>query len=440
MRLRAAAIALVALLLLPATAFGHAALVRTVPSAAGTVTPAPREVVLTFSEPVEPRFAAISISDASGAQVTAGVPQRREGDATTIAVPLRNVPEGWYLVYWRVISADGHPVRGAFTFAVGPNPGPAPQFVVPSLSETAATPRLIAARWAAILASMAAIGLFVLRLLIARRPVLDRPFGVAAAVALVAAPVYLVLSTAQFSLRSPVDLSALAPLFDASAFGRGYLRFELCLALFVAAAAIALAIDRPERERRSVAELLAATGALLAAGAVLLVPGVAGHPGQTSAFAVVLDGVHLGAGAVWIGGLLGLLVLWRAGTIDGVVGRFSRVALGAVLALVATGAIAAILQLPTLASLWQTGYGQALLVKVGLLLCILPLAALNRSRGGVRRAVGGEAVLVAGVVLAAAVLTSLAPPAKAVADLGTPSARVGPGAVATRVEHGDYAL
>ena len=45
-------------------------------------------------------------------------------------MPLRpHLPEGWYLVYWRAISVDGHPVQGAFTFAVGPNPGPPPQFV-----------------------------------------------------------------------------------------------------------------------------------------------------------------------------------------------------------------------------------------------------------------------------------------------------------------------
>ena len=36
-------------------------------------------------------------------------------------MPLKKgVPQGWYLVFWRVISVDGHPVRGAFTFAVGP--------------------------------------------------------------------------------------------------------------------------------------------------------------------------------------------------------------------------------------------------------------------------------------------------------------------------------
>ena len=55
-------------------------------------------------------------------------------------MPLKpHLPEGWYLVYWRAISVDGHPVQGAFTFAIGPNQGPAPQFVVPKISQTATT-------------------------------------------------------------------------------------------------------------------------------------------------------------------------------------------------------------------------------------------------------------------------------------------------------------
>ena len=68
-----------------------------------------------------------------------------------------------------MISADGHPVRGAWTFAVGPNAGPAPQFVIPSISETAATPTLVILRWIVLLSLMAAVGLFVMRMLIARR-------------------------------------------------------------------------------------------------------------------------------------------------------------------------------------------------------------------------------------------------------------------------------
>src|SRR6185369_15955826 len=88
--------------------------------------------------------------------------------ALLLAVPLKRLGQGWYLVYWRAISVDGHPVRGAFTFAVGPNPGPAPEFVIPSISESAATPGLVTARWAAFLSIMLAVGLFSMRTLIAR--------------------------------------------------------------------------------------------------------------------------------------------------------------------------------------------------------------------------------------------------------------------------------
>src|ERR671927_1986914 len=102
--------------------------------------------------------------------------RRSCADRKTLVVPLRRVAQGWYLVYWRVISVDGHPVRGAFTFAVGPNPGPAPEFSIPSTSETAATPRLIVARWIVFLSLMAAIGLLVLRLAIAR-PLISRVRG-----------------------------------------------------------------------------------------------------------------------------------------------------------------------------------------------------------------------------------------------------------------------
>ena len=215
-------------------------------------------------------------------------------------------------------------MRGAFTFAVGPNPGPAPQFVIPSISETAATPRLVTARSVVFVAVMAAIGLFLLRIAIAR-PVVRRvaetrlravsvAFGVAALIGLVAIPVYVLMATAQFALRSTFDLGALFPLLRDSAFGRGFLDLELVFALFVVAAGIAIWIDHPDREQRSIAELLSLAGALAAAAAALLVPGLAGHAAQTSPRGATLlfDWLHLSAGSIWMGGLIGLLVLWRS--------------------------------------------------------------------------------------------------------------------------------
>jgi copper transport protein len=459
-------------LALPAAAFAHAALLRTTPQASGTVNTPPKQVALTYSEAVEPRFAIVSVTDAAAHRVTAGAPRRSPTDPDTLLVPLERLQQGWYLVYWRVISVDGHPVRGAFTFAVGPNPGPAPQFVIPSISETAATPKLLIARWVVFLSVMAAIGLAALRLAVAR-PVVRRvpgtrlravsiAFAVVSGIGLVATPIYTLLATAEFALRSFFSWGALVPLIRASAFGRGFLDLWLCFALFVVAAGIAIRVDRPERDRRSVAELLAAVGAIAAAGATLLVPGLSGHAAQTSprGLSLLLDWAHLVAGSLWVGGLMGLLVLWRslpaASRVAGLVvavPRFSNTALGSVLLLIGSGIGASLLHIPTLASLWQTSYGQALLVKIGLLLAAALLASgnllrtkprLGRPEVGMgaarllRRLVAGETLLVTAAVFAAAVLSSLAPPSKALASVGGAAAHVGPGPVSQIVKRGGY--
>jgi len=467
-----AGIAAAGALMLPAAAYAHAALLHTVPQASGTVNTPPKEVALTYSEAVEPRFAIVSVTDASANRETTGPPRRSPSDPNTLLVPLKHLDQGWYLVYWRVISVDGHPVRGAFTFAVGPNPGPSPQFVIPSISETAATPKLLVARWIVFLAVMTAVGLAALRLAVAR-PVIRRvpgsslravsiSFCIAAAMGLVAIPVYTLLATADFALRSVFSIGALVPLVRASAFGRGYVDLWLCFALFVVAAALAIRIDRPERAERSLAELIAATGVVLAAAAALLVPGLSGHAAQTSprGLSVLLDWLHLGSGSLWIGGLVGLLVLWRSlpatSRIAGLVvavPRFSNVAFVSVLVLVASGTGASILHLPTVSSLWQTSYGQALLVKIGLLAAALCLASVNLLRTKpqlarpevgsgtatlLRRLVTGETILVAAAVFAAAVLSSLAPPSKALAAVGGAAARVGPGPVVHTVKKNGY--
>ena len=472
------AAALVTALAVPAAAWAHAALLRTAPVASRTVNEPPKEVRLSYSEPVEPRFAIVSVTDAAGSQVTSGAPRRAQGEPQTLVTPLRKVPEGWYLVFWRVISADGHPVRGAFTFAVGPNAGPPPQFRVPSLSETAHTPQLLIARWVVFLSLFAALGLFVLRVLIARpvarrvsgtslRP-LSIAFFVSLAVLLAAVPIYVVLATAQFSLRSAFDLGAIVPVANASLFGHEYLQLELVLALFGVAAAIALAVDRPERAARSVVELLATGSALAAGAATLVMPGLAGHAGQLSprGLALPLDAAHLAAGAIWLGGLIGIVVFWlnvgregRVAALSVVVPRFSTTAFASVLALIGTGIGQSLLELPTLGSLWETNYGKALVVKIVLLLAALALAAVNLARtkprleaAGVRpsdgpaaalllrRLVQGEILFVTGAVFAAAVLTSLPPPASALARVKDIAARVGPGPVSTVIDKGPYKI
>jgi copper transport protein len=461
-------VALVALAL-PASAFAHAALLRTVPSASVTVNRSPKQVQLVYSEAVEPRFAIVSVTDANATSETTGPPTRDPANADQLDVPLKHLAQGWYLVVWRVISVDGHPVRGAFTFAVGPNPGPAPQFKIPSLSETAATPKLITARWATFISFMAAIGLFALRMFVAR-PLRAPPralsiaFWLALVVALIATPIYVLLATSEFAVRSFWSWGALIPLMRTSAFGRGYLDLELVLALFVVAAAVAFWVDRPDRDKRSIAELLATGGALAAAAAAAFVPGIAGHAAQTSprALAVPLDGLHVLSGSVWVGGLMGLLVVWaslgaqhRLAGLAICVPRFSNVALTSVIVLFGSGVAASVLRLPTLSSLWQTSYGQAIIVKASILLGAMFVASFNLFKtvpglrspipppsvtGLLRALVSIEVVLVAAAVAVAAVLSSLPPPPKALASIGTPTAHTGPGRVTQLVSSHGYQL
>jgi copper transport protein len=321
---------------------------------------------------------------------------------------------------------------------------------------------------------MAALGLFVLRAVIAR-PLVSRvpgtrlraveiAFVVVLALALVATPVYVLLATAKFALRSAWDVGSLVPLMRVSSFGRAFLNLELMLALFAFSALVALWLDRPERTRRSLAALLALWGALLAGGAALLAPGAAGHAAQTAPRALLLslDWLHLAAGSIWLGGLVGLLVLWgslpaarRTAGLAVCVPRFSNVAFLSVLVLIGSGLGASFVHLPTLASLWQTSYGKAILVKVALVAAALLLAAVNLLRtrpalqapeveeGTARRLrglVGGEVLLVAAAVFAAAVLTSLPPPARALAGLGPTAAQGGPGPVASIVTEHGYTL
>ncbi len=469
------AVAAVALaLVVPAAASAHAYLVKTVPAASVTLNVPPSSVQLTYDEAVEPRFAIVSVTDVNARSETTGPVTRSPANPDTLVVPLKKVAEGWYLVYWRAISVDGHPVQGAFTFAVGPNPGPAPQFRIPHVAGTATSTQLVIAKWLAFLTMMAALGLFVLRMLIAR-PLVERvagtslrrvsvAFAAVAVLGLIAVPAYLEEATAIDSLRSFWNVGGVVPLWRATAFGRGWVDVELCFALFFAAAVVAILVDRPERRQRPVAALLALNGALLAAAATLVLPGTVGHAGQTAprSVAVALDWLHLVSGSIWVGGLLGLLVVWsslpRDRRIAGLVvcvPRFSNTAFVSVMLLLGTGVGSAVLHLPVLAALWQTQYGKVILVKAGILLAAMALASVNllRTKPGLvepetseasarllRRLVGGEVVLVAGAILAAAILSSLAPPPPAFAEEGNALAHVGPGRVAALVTRGGYTL
>ena len=110
-------IAIVAVLGIASPASAHDELVGSSPAADEQFDSAPTEVVLTFSAAILPDGAAIEVVDADGENWTEG---ESVIDTNTLTVPLSaDLPEAGYVVEWRVVSSDGHPISGAIPFAVG---------------------------------------------------------------------------------------------------------------------------------------------------------------------------------------------------------------------------------------------------------------------------------------------------------------------------------
>ena len=104
---------------LPTLIEAHAFLDHASPRVGNTVTPAPKEVVLWFTQKLEPAFSSIEVRNDQGASVTIGK-ATVVGDHTQIRVALKAVPNGTYKVFWRVLSVDTHRTEGDFSFRVGP--------------------------------------------------------------------------------------------------------------------------------------------------------------------------------------------------------------------------------------------------------------------------------------------------------------------------------
>ncbi|HVY15530.1 MAG TPA: copper homeostasis periplasmic binding protein CopC [Rhodopila sp.] len=100
-------------------AYAHAFLERATPAVGSAVASAPKSLMLTYTEEVEPMFCHVAVTNAAGAAVTGGAPVARDG-GRTLVVPLKPLKPGTYTVDWHVVSVDTHKTEGHFTFTVSP--------------------------------------------------------------------------------------------------------------------------------------------------------------------------------------------------------------------------------------------------------------------------------------------------------------------------------
>lgn len=106
-------------------AFAHDELVGALPADGAQVDALPAELALTFSGVLldEPGATEVVVTDAGGASLTGGDPVL---DGTKLTQPLTGSAEGTVTVIWRVVSSDGHPVSGEYSFTVGSGDAVAP--------------------------------------------------------------------------------------------------------------------------------------------------------------------------------------------------------------------------------------------------------------------------------------------------------------------------
>jgi copper transport protein len=345
----------------------------------------PKDVKLLFDDEIRPA-GGDRVVDARGRSVLAGPAHRLAGNDRALVLPLRpGLTRGAYTVRWRVVSNDGHLVTGVLAFAVGAG-SPRP---VPTLSAGGGVSA----------ASVVLRFLFLAGVLVAGGAALTgrallEPGGRRLQTAVVGGALVLVAG-------GGLGLLGLEPAADATRFGRVT---ETAAIVALAGAAAALA---------SLAVPALALVASAAAMLELAAPTLAGHaldPRNHRGLIALADFVHVAAAAVWIGGLV-LLVASRSARARR---RFPTIAIGAVLVLGAASIPRAIAAFPSLSSVVHTSYGQTLLVKTGVLVAVLAAAWLNRHRIA-QAGLVAELALLAGLVVAVAVLTELPPPSRAAA-------------------------
>jgi copper transport protein len=409
-----------AALAFPAAASAHATLRSTTPKFGTELQRGPAQIALHFDQQVKVLPGSIKVLNGVGKQFAV----QARVDGRTVVARVLPLKLGAYTVRWRAISADSHVVSGVWTFGVRV-PAPAVANAYGAGGPTT-TEHLV--RWLWFLGLALTIGSLGLRVICLRGlavPLaLERRLVVASGLGAV---VSLQAGIAAFSLRAEDalqlpfgnflygDLSPMA----ATRFGQAFVVMTLGFALVLTLLFLAWLLDRTDLLAPAFVLSLFFAGGLSWSGHDALDPG-------SSWKTAIADWVHIAAASVWIGGLATMVGLVWYGAPElrrQVFLNFSRMATVLIALVLAAGTYLSIVRLPHLHDLWTEGYGQVLLVKIGLV-CFALLwgafhhfviaPALERADTGfltrIGRSLAGESLVGVAVLLVAAVLVDSKPP------------------------------
>ncbi|WP_406060241.1 copper resistance protein CopC [Streptomyces sp. NBC_01077] len=375
-----------------APASAHAALTGSDPKDGAVVATAPKEVNLTFSEQVAMSADSIRVLDPAGRRADTGeIRDLCSGSIVRYGVGLRaGLPDGTYTVAWQTVSADSHPISGAFTFSIG-----APSTTSVALPDRTAGGGLVGtlygiARYVSYAGFAVLVGGGAFVLACWPRGASVRPVQqtvVRGWLTLTGATLVMLLLrnpyTGSGELSDAFDLAGLKAVLETKTGAALTSRLLLlgAAALFVAVLFGAYARRTDPKEKKDLAFGLGIGGTVIAAG-IAGTWALAEHAstGIQPGIAMPVDILHLLAVAAWLGGLTVLLVsLYKAPSVDrSAIERFSKVAFGSVAVLAATGLYQSWRQVGSWSALTGTRYGQLLLVKIGLMCVLIGIAWISR--------------------------------------------------------------
>ncbi len=404
-RLAVGALIVVLTLGMSATAASaHANLVATSPlqSAHFPSGSAPTSVSITFDEAVNATPGSLAVYDGKGRSIpVSGMPAHVTSKRISATLP--RLGDGTFITVWHVVSDDGHPEHGAFTFSVGvagASTADIGGLIAGRVSGPLVSVPFGVDRAANFLACLVFIGgLLFSRLcwpgILARRSVRALLIGsavVAIATSMLAIPLQAAYSTGG-GLSTFFDGGALSDVLNAR-FGEAMLVRSALFAIL--APLVILGIRRLWTVPRVLGEGLVA---LVSVG-VWATFAYSGHAstGRWIPFGFVLDITHLAAASLWLGGVcvLGLALRERVPSVEAGRGaeRFSMLALPAIAVVVASGVLQSWRQVGSVSALLHTSYGQLLLIKAILVIAIVVVASAGKEIlrdsliPAVRRAIG----------------------------------------------------
>jgi len=369
----------------------HASLLRSIPAANSRLTKLPESIHLVFSEQIVPELSQITLVRPDGSSTQLRVTNDPHDVHTLVGSVGGALTNGSYKVSWRVVSADGHPVGGNFTFtieaardtagarALAPPSGSPTKSGDSTVSETTVSPSPVAAPEEKQIPVLAALfrglglgammtGLGVLFFVVTSRERRDlAPPKVIVRAITIGAILLVAHMIAWLDHVSPTG--HLSGDFLGSILGSTIGRVELARTILALLTFWAIALARR------------ATPALILGGACLLVSGAIGHPAAIDPYwTIPAKMLHLIAGSVWVGGLVWLVWLSRcdepACRIEA--RRVSSVALISVIVIALSGLLQTFFFLNTPADLTGSPYGRRVLAKMIGLAILVGLGAYNR--------------------------------------------------------------